>query len=204
MKRRHVNAIVILHSIVMGLNFAALGSWGQDPSLQDPGLPSAQATSDNAAAVVPSPASLSVQSKRDRAKLLHETLHGALSVMHRDFFSEETSRILPSQSLLSVFSELKRSHGVEVRWMTVSGDEMNEDHRPTTPFELEAVARIKQGAEFHESIDDDAYRYIGRIRLASECLKCHVSRRRTTDDRASGLSITIKNRVKNSDPPSNK
>lgn len=134
----------------------------------------------------------SIESSRGRVKLMHETLHGALLVMHRDFFNEESSRVLPSQSLLSVFSELQRSHGVEVRWMTVSGDEMNAEHRPVTAFELEAVGRIKQGADFHESLDDDAYRYIGRIRLASECLKCHVSRRRSTEDRASGLRITIK------------
>lgn len=190
MKRRHVNSIVILLSIVVGLWFSMVGSWAQDPS-----IPTAQAESESAKANTPSSESLSWQSKRERAKLLHETLHGALLVMHRDFFSEETSRILPSQSLLSVFSELERSHGVEVRWMTVSGDEMNEDHRPVTAFEIDAVARIKQGAEFHESLDDDAYRYIGRIRLASECLKCHVSRRSSTEDRASGLSITIKTHI---------
>jgi len=187
MKLKCINAIVILFSIVGTLGIALLGASGQSPIVTKPADP---------AAIIPaaSPAKPSAASdpNRDRAKLLHETLHGALLVMHRDFFSEETSRVLPSQSLLSVFAELHRSHGIEVRWMTVSGDEMNDDHRPTTAFELEAVERIKQGADFHESLDDDAYRYIGRIRLASECLKCHVSRRRSTEDRASGLIITIK------------
>lgn len=187
MKLKCVNAIVILLSIVVALGFSVLASWAQDTV-----DPTSSKESANDAAISPLMQTPSIDSSRARAKLLHETLHGALLVMHRDFFSEESSRVLPSQSLLSVFSELQRSHGVEVRWMTVSGDEMNAEHRPVTAFELEAVGRIKQGADFHESVDDDAYRYIGRIRLASECLKCHVSRRRSTEDRASGLRITIK------------
>ena len=187
MKLKCVNAIVILLSIVVATGFSVLASWAQDTV-----VPKSSKESANDAVLSPLIQTPSIESSRIRAKLLHETLHGALLVMHRDFFSEESSRVLPSQSLLSVFSELQRSHGVEVRWMTVSGDEMNSDHRPVTAFELEAVGRIKQGADFHESWDDNAYRYIGRIRLASECLKCHVSRRRSTEDRASGLRITIK------------
>jgi len=187
MKLKCVNAIVILFSIVGTLGLVLIKVSAQDTSIPSPALQNASKEAIPLAKPFPS-----IDSQRDRAKLLHETLHGALLVMHRDFFSEETSRVLPSQSLLSVFSELHRSHGVEVRWMTVSGDEMNEDHRPVSEFELEAAKRIKQGADFHELIDADAYRYVGRIRLASECLKCHVSRRRSTEDRASGLIITIK------------
>ncbi|HBJ35597.1 MAG TPA: hypothetical protein DDZ51_12785 [Planctomycetaceae bacterium] len=187
MNRKCVTAIVILLSIGGGLWLMEGPLCSQEPSVAKAGQVDADSP-----AIAAALQTSAVQHKRDRAKLLHETLHGALLVMHRDFFSEETSRVLPSQSLLSVFSELHRGHGVEVRWMTVSGDEMNEDHRPATAFELESVKRIKQGAEFHESIDADAYRYIGRIRLASECLKCHVSRRKSTEDRASGLRITIK------------
>ena len=187
MKLKCVKAIVILLSIVLAFGLSVHGS-----AAQDPGVPKSAKADVNTAPLTPLLQTMSTETNRARARLLHETLHGALLVMHRDFFSEETSRVLPSQSLLSVFSELQRSHGVEVRWMTVTGDEMNDDHRPVTAFELEAVGRIKQGAEFHESLDDDAYRYIGRIRLASECLKCHVSRRTSTEDRASGLIITIK------------
>lgn len=188
MKWKCAEAFVILLSIGANLAFFVLPSiaQGQNDAQSDT---KAESSDFSTVATDSSP-----QEKRTRAKLLHETLHGALLVMHRDLFSEESSRVLPSQSLLSVFSELNRSHGVEVRWMTVSGDEMNQDHRPKTKFELAAVDRIKQGAGFHESFDDDAYRYIGRIRLASECLKCHVSRRTSTEDRASGLIITIKHR----------
>lgn len=187
MKWKCVAAIIILLSIVLRGDRSPIRLWAQDNAAEK---------SPNAGSIdlagTPLADSDLARANRMRAKLLHETLHGSLLVMHRDFFSEETSRVLPSQSLLSVFSELKRSHGVEVRWMTVSGDEMNEDHRPVTPFEREAADRIKQGAEYHESLDDESYRYIGRIRLASECLKCHVSRRKSTEDRASGLIITIK------------
>lgn len=187
MKRKHVKVIVILLSIGFTAGFSLIGVWAQDVI-----KPDVSKNATNSITIAPSSHSPSTEDKRVRAKLLHETLHGALLVMHRDFFSEESSRVLPSQSLLSVFSELQRSHGVEVRWMSVSGDEMNADHRPVTKFELEAVGRIKQGAEFHEAIEEDVYRYIGRIRLASECLKCHANRRTSTQERASGLIITIK------------
>ena len=194
MTRNRVTAIAILLSIGFAQGFLVRGA-----SAQVAVNPENQKDPSNATTVTASSHASSIDDKRTRAKLLHETLHGALLVMHRDFFSEESSRVLPSQSLLSVFSELQRGHGVEVRWMTVSGDEMNADHRPVTEFELEAVSRIKQGAEFHEDFEEDVYRYVGRIRLASECLKCHVSRRTSTVERASGLIITIKSHADKAD-----
>ncbi|NQV25336.1 MAG: hypothetical protein HQ518_13320 [Rhodopirellula sp.] len=43
--------------------------------------------------------SQSVTEARGRARLLHETIHGVLQVMHRDFFREDEGLKIPSQSL---------------------------------------------------------------------------------------------------------
>ncbi|MFV1995493.1 MAG: hypothetical protein ACC661_08650, partial [Verrucomicrobiales bacterium] len=49
-----------------------------------------------------------VAEARGRARLLHETIHGALQVMHRDFFDPEDRHRIPSASLEDVFDELAR------------------------------------------------------------------------------------------------
>jgi hypothetical protein len=128
---------------------------------------------------------------RGRAQLLHETIHGALQVMHRDFFREDEKLTIPSQSLEDVFRELTRSYGVEVRWLSVNTDAMNIDHRPKTDFEKNAVKALASGEGAFEAIEDDVYRRAGAIRLASQCLKCHVPNRTSTKDRAAGLVIAM-------------
>lgn len=47
-----------------------------------------------------------VAEARDRARLLHETIHGALQVMHRDYFRDDAKLTIPSKSLEDVFQEL--------------------------------------------------------------------------------------------------
>ncbi len=34
---------------------------------------------------------------RGRAQLLHETIHGTLQIIHRDFFDDESGQTIPSQ-----------------------------------------------------------------------------------------------------------
>ena len=144
---------------------------------------------DSEKAVVQPPAS--IVEARARAVLLHETIHGALQVMHRDFFDDENPVILPSQSLDDEFAELGTRFGVRVRWLTGNADEMNTSHRLEGPFETEAIEVLKKGADRHEAMVDGSFRYVGRVRLASQCLKCHVQRRTTLEDRFAGLSLTI-------------
>lgn len=128
---------------------------------------------------------------RGRAQLLHETIHGALQVMHRDFFREDEKLTIPSRSLEDVFRELTRSYGVELRWLAVNTDAMNVDHEPKTEFEKNAVKALASGRQEFETSDDKFYRHAGAIRLASQCLKCHVPNRTSTKDRTAGLVITI-------------
>ena len=132
-----------------------------------------------------------VQEARARARLLHETIHGALLVMHRDFFDDDQLHSLPSQSLEDVFKELERSHRVEVHWLVVNGKVMNVDHKPRDEFERRAVAALDAGKEEIESVANGRYRRAGLIPLRNTCLKCHVPNRTSLEDRAASLVISM-------------
>lgn len=133
----------------------------------------------------------SVAEARARARLLHETLHGALQVMHRDFFDDEEPRRIPSKSLEDVFSELARSHNVKLQWLAVNAEALSIDHKPNTEFEKQAAKALSSGEKEYESVTENSYRYVGSIKLASQCLKCHLPNRTSTRDRAAGLVITM-------------
>jgi hypothetical protein len=133
----------------------------------------------------------SVAEARGRAHLLHETIHGALQVMHRDLFREDEKLTIPSRSLEDVFRELARSHRVEVRWLAVNTEAMNVDHKARTDFEKNAVKALASGKTEFESAEGSVYRRAGVIRLSSQCLKCHLPIRTSTKDRAAGLVIAM-------------
>ena len=128
---------------------------------------------------------------RDRSKLLYETIRGVLQVVHRDLFDDEDTFAIPSRSMEDVFDELESSHGVEVRWLTVNADVLNVDHKPRDAFEKAAVKALAAGSRQFEKTEANVYRYAGPIRLASQCLKCHVKLRTSTEDRTSGLVISM-------------
>ncbi|MCC9605562.1 DUF3365 domain-containing protein [Blastopirellula sp. JC732] len=132
-----------------------------------------------------------IEEARSRARLLHETLHGTLQVMHRDFFDEEESHAIPSRSLEDVFAELERSHHVKIRWISVNTNAMNIDNEPKSPFEKLAAKELAEGKPEHDSVDNGRYQYAGAIRLASRCLKCHVPNRKSTESRIAGLVISM-------------
>ena len=132
-----------------------------------------------------------IDEARSRARILHETIHGTLQVMHRDFFDEDNAHAIPSASLEDVFVELAKTHQVEVRWLNVNTDVVNVDHKPRDTFEKNAATAIAAGKTEYESVEEQRFRYAGRIRLASQCLKCHVKHRTSTKDRAAGLLISI-------------
>ncbi len=133
----------------------------------------------------------SVEECGARARILHEAFHGALQVMHRDFFDEDEARVLPSGSLEDVFEELKRSYDIQVRWLAVNAKAMNIDHEAKDEFEKNAVKALAAGKKEYEQVNADQYLHVGTIRLASQCLKCHLPQRTSTDDRAAALSISM-------------
>jgi len=128
---------------------------------------------------------------RVRAQLLHETLHGALQVMHRDFFKEEDRSRIPSASLEGVFDELEKTWQVKVRWVAVNAKPMSIDHKPADAFERKAASKIEGGEEMYEASEGETYRYAGAITLGNACLKCHVPDRTSLEDRKAALVITM-------------
>jgi hypothetical protein len=137
------------------------------------------------------PAPPTVAEARQRARLLHETIHGTLQVMHRDFFREDEKLKIPSRSLEDVFSELAKSHKVEVRWLAVNAEAMSVDHKPQTDFERSAVRAIAAGKAEYDEHDAARYQYAGAIRLGSQCLKCHLPNRKSTEDRQAALVLSF-------------
>ena len=132
-----------------------------------------------------------VEEARARALLLHETLHGALQVMHRDFFRADERDVIPSASLEEVFEVLEDYHGVELRWLGVNARTMDSDHKPRDKFEEQAVQALAAGDSDFDAVEDGRFRFAGAIQLHNECLKCHVPHRTTLEDRMAGLLINI-------------
>ena len=138
-----------------------------------------------------------VSEARIRARILHETIRGTLQIMHRDFFDEDDAHAIPSASLEDVFSELSRSYDVDVKWLVVNTDVVNVDHKPEDEFERNAVKALASGKTNFEStvpsktLGQSRYRYAGPIRLRSQCLKCHVKRRTSNEERVAGLVISM-------------
>jgi hypothetical protein len=181
-RSRFIQTSIIVACISMvSFQLTFLQSWadGEDQQI----IAQKHASSENATATV--------TEARDRARLLHETVHGSLQVMHRDFFRKDKGLAIPSQSLQDVFVELNRSFNVQLQWLAVDTEAMNVDHTPREKFEQDAVAQLKAGAKEFEAVDENNFRYVGPVRLSSACLSCHVPRRTDNTDRMAALMITI-------------
>jgi hypothetical protein len=142
-------------------------------------------------AVIPPAESAELLEARVRSQLLHETIHGSLQVMHRDFFREGDRLRIPSSSMEDVFKELERSWNVRVSWMAVNAKAMNIDHLPDGPFEIRAATAIGKGEEMAEEVVEGRYRYAGAISLANECLKCHVPDRQNLETKKAAVLISM-------------
>lgn len=128
---------------------------------------------------------------RSRAKLLHELVRGTLQIMHRDFFDEENAHAIPSASLEDVFYEMGKNYDVQMKWLTVNADLVNVDHQAKSAFEKAAVKELASGKQMAEKVEERSYQYAGAIRLGSQCLKCHVQRRTSNEDRTAAVVITM-------------
>ncbi len=128
---------------------------------------------------------------RGRARLLHETIHGTLQLVHRDFFDPNDHDFIPSATLEEVFKDLAISQKVEVRWLGVEGKTMNVDHKPQDDFERKAVDALRVGKDEFEMVDEGRFRRAAPITLHNVCLKCHVPGRTSLEDRVAGLVISM-------------
>jgi hypothetical protein len=139
----------------------------------------------------PSKSPVTLDVARAQAKLLHETFHVTLQVVHRDYYRQDEGLLIPSRSLEAVFDELAHSSNVKLRWLAVNAQAMNVDHRPRTEFEKDAVKALGAGKESYESVGDDVYRYAGSITLFSQCLTCHLPNRTSSATRTAALVISM-------------
>ena len=132
-----------------------------------------------------------VEEARGRARLLHESIHGTLQLVHRDFFDPNDHDFIPSATLEEVFEDLSTKQKVDVRWLGVEGRTMNVDHKPKDEFERKAVEALRAGQEEFELVENNRYRRAGAILLHNACLKCHVPKRTSLEDRVAGLVISM-------------
>lgn len=177
-------------TMVLLLLIGSMASW-LALHAAEPATSPAEVKADSSATSDALPPPTSVSEASARARLLYESFHGTLQVVHRDFFDEDESRLIPSQSLEDVFIEMSKGFDVDMKWLVVETDVVNVDHQPEDDFEKAAVVALKDGQPRFEAVEGDRFRFAGPIRLASQCLKCHVQKRTSTDARKAGLLISM-------------
>ncbi len=128
---------------------------------------------------------------RARALVLHETFEAALHAMHHHYYREDEGLPIPGVVMKDVFRELANRRGVQLRWLAVDGQAMNVAHLPQDDFERAAVKALAAGDENYDHAENGTYRYAGMICLTSECLKCHVPNRKSTEERSAGILISM-------------
>ncbi len=162
-----------------------------EPAVAQPAVDSARDAADKEATDQPVTEVPTVEAARGRARLLHEAMHATLQVVHHEYYREDEGLAIPAATLKTVFKELGKRQKVELRWLVVNAKAMNVDHNPQNDFEKEAVAALASGNHEFELAKGGVYRHAGLILLTSECLKCHLPRRTSTDPRAAGLVISV-------------
>ncbi|QDV48954.1 c-type heme family protein [Gimesia fumaroli] len=133
----------------------------------------------------------SVEAAREQARLLHDTLHSTLLIVHRKYYREDEKLPIPSSVLDDVFEEMQRTRNIKFRWISVNAEAMNIDHEPKTEFEKQAAEALSSGKKEFEQVEKGVYRHVGTICLPSQCLKCHMPNRRSTATRFAGLIISL-------------
>jgi hypothetical protein len=128
---------------------------------------------------------------KERARLIHASLRGALEVMHRDFFRRGESKAIPSESLQDVFKALAGRFGVTIRWLATEETVMNVEHKAGDAFGRQALKAVGEGSEEFSAVEDGRLRFAGSIVLENQCLKCHVANRTSLEDRFAALEISL-------------
>jgi len=131
---------------------------------------------------------LPLEQARQRARLLHDIYESTLLTMHRHYFEPNKKQVIPSRALEDVFYTARRRWGVEARWLAVSAQAMNIDHKPKTPFEKKAVQLLARGNKRHEEVREGTYRVAAPIVLFANCIRCHTTRRRNP---VAGLVLSL-------------
>lgn len=128
---------------------------------------------------------------RERARLLHETVHSLLHKIHHELYRPDEGLTLPAALFKQTFEELEKNQQVTLRWLVINGQAMNVDHNPKTPFDRDAVRALTSGQEEYDVSEQGVYRHAGTIDLASQCLKCHLPQRTSNGSRLAALVISM-------------
>src|SRR4051794_9075426 len=104
MPRRKGSACVV-RTIAAGLALAIFGSGATPPDEPN-----------KAAATSPRP---SADEARERAKLLHDTIHDTLQIVHSRYYREDEGLPIPAAALKLVFQRLAGHTDVELHWLAV-------------------------------------------------------------------------------------
>lgn len=128
---------------------------------------------------------------RDRARLLHETIHATLHYVHEDFYREDEGLPIPAASLQQVFRALAERQGVTIHWLAVNARAMNVDHKPRNSFETSAVRALSGGQEEVDAVEQGVYRHAGVIPLGAECMTCHLPGQTRAAKRVAALVIEM-------------
>ncbi|MFV1965664.1 MAG: DUF3365 domain-containing protein [Pirellulaceae bacterium] len=134
---------------------------------------------------------VTLEEARGQAKLLHQTIHSTLQIVHRTYYLEDEGLPLPASTMETVFDDLARSRNIKFHWLAVNAQAMSIDHEPQDEFEKQAVKALRSGKTSFGRVEKGVYRHAGAITLFSQCLKCHLPHRTSTDPRTAGLVITI-------------
>ena len=132
-----------------------------------------------------------VAEARERARLLHGTIHETLQLVHARYYREDEGLMIPAANLEHVFRGIADRNGIKLGWLVVDGRAMNIDHNPRDEFEKEAAKALALGEDEHEATADGIYRHAGSITLKAECLKCHMPSRSSNKSRTAGLVTSI-------------
>jgi hypothetical protein len=128
---------------------------------------------------------------RGQARLLHEAMHATLHFVHRAYYREDEGLPIPAATLDKVFASLADGEGVALRWLAVNAQAMSTDHEPQNEFEKQAAAALAGGKPEYEAVEGGIYRRAATIALTSDCLKCHLPNRKSTEARLAGLVIAM-------------
>ena len=182
---RRTGALGVVQFIAVGFALLVIGSGAWAPD--EPGKAHGEDTR-GGAATGPLP---TVNEARERARLLHETFHDTLQVVHAQYYRQDEGLALPAATLKRVFQELADRRKVEIRWLVVDARAMNVDHNPRDAFEKQAMKALGEGEAEFDLAKAGVYQYAGLITLGSECLKCHLPNRTSNKSRKAGLVISM-------------
>lgn len=121
----------------------------------------------------PDKSRVSLDTARDRARLLHDVYSTTLDVMHERFFERGRST-LPARALEDVFEILEQESRGKAQWISVNTKAMTIDHEPKTEYEKAAARELAAGKQEWELVENGVYRRATPIPLSSSCVGCHT------------------------------